>query len=363
MEIVFPVWFVKNTDKDARLAATLMPVNNFFARWITDIDIKRYPDDLRILPNDKTLSVYDYANAQLKYLPNDSAKKVQKPFLYSNLPVFLDENVDRRDNDNNNVGKRTDQNLAWRIANLHEHAFAKNEYRIPLGLLCDLGLCNFHIQTDTRITLTLERRLTKLFEDTAKVDSIPTTDPDASIEFWDRPYIAYQEVTLTNIFQAYLKDILKDENGVRMGVLPNPFQQTFEVAAGAQLISVDLQGASRDINFLEISLEYDSSHEHETVYDSYGLELAAKLIESVKFVNASKAYSLTGKLSYDINNRDEKYEMYKMFIAYHCDGPTFAPLTKYKNNPVYQDITDEFEYRSNEKDDRIYIDMRRSKGA
>ena len=48
MEIVFPVWFVKATDKDARLAATLMPVNNFFARWITDIDIKRYPDDLRM---------------------------------------------------------------------------------------------------------------------------------------------------------------------------------------------------------------------------------------------------------------------------------------------------------------------------
>ena len=362
MEIVFPIWFVKQTDKDAQLAATLMPVNNFFARWITDIDIKRYPDDLRILPNDKTLSVYDFANAQLKYLPNDSVKKIQKPFLYSNLPVSLDAGVERRQHANANAGKRSDQNLAWRIANLHNHAFAKNEYRIPLGLLCDLGLCSFHIQTDTRITLTLERKLTKLFEDTAKIDNIPNADPDASIEFWDRPYISYQEVTLTNIFESYLKDILKDENGVRMGVLPNPFQQTFEVAAGAQTISVDMQGASRDINFIEISLEYDTSHEHETVYDSYGLELAAKLIESVRFVNASKAYSLTGKLSYDSNNRDEKYELYKMFVAYHCDGPTFAPLSKYKDNPIYQDMTDEFEYTANNKDDRIYIDMRRSKG-
>ena len=362
MEIVFPIWFVKQTDKDAQLAATLMPVNNFFARWITDIDIKRYPDDLRILPNDKTLSVYDFANAQLKYLPNDSVKKINKAFLYSNLPVFLDAGVERRLHVDANAGKRSDQNLTWRIANLHNHAFAKNEYRIPLGLLCDLGLCNFHIQTDTRITLTLERKLTKLFEDTAKVDNIPNTDPDASIEFWDRPYIAYQEVTLTNIFESYLKDILKDENGVRMGVLPNPFQQTFEVAAGAQTISVDMQGASRDINFLEISLEYDTSYEHETVYDSYGLELSAKLIESVKFVNASKAYSLTGKLSYDTKNRDEKYDLFKMFIAFHCDGPTFAPLSKYKDNPIYQDMTDEFEYGENNKDDRIYIDMRRSKG-
>ena len=147
-----------------------------------------------------------------------------------------------------------------------------------------------------------------------------------------------------------------------MDVLPNPFQQTFEVATGAQTISVDFQGASRELNWLEISLVYDKSYAHETVYDSYDLELAAHLIESVKFVNASKAYSLTGKLSYDINNKDEKYQMYKMFIAYICNGATFAPLTNYKNNPIYQDMTDEYSYRGQEKDDCIYIDMRRSKG-
>ena len=213
------------------------------------------------------------------------------------------------------------------------------------------------MQTDTRITITLAINLDKLFEDTEKRDTIPTTDPDTSIEFWDRPYIDYQEITLTSVWETYLKDILKNENAVRMGVLPNPFQQTFEVATGAQTISVDFQGASRELNWLEISLVYDKSYAHETVYDSYDLELAAHLIESIKFVNASKAYSLTGKLSYDINNKDEKYQMYKMFVAYICNGATFAPLTEYKNNPIYQDMTDKYSYRNNNKDDRIYIDM------
>ena len=54
--------------------------------------------------------------------------------------------------------------------------------------------------------------------------------------------------------------------------------------------------------------------------------------------------------------------MYEMFVAYICNGATFAPLTEYKNNPIYQDMTDEYSYRDNDKDDRIYIDMRRSKG-
>ena len=361
MAIVLPVQFVKKSQKAQQVDNDLMPVNNFFCRWFTDIDIKRYPDDLRILPTDKTLSIYDYANAQLKYLPKDSIKKLRKSFLYSNLSVYLDENTDRRDNNATQAADRSDPNLTWRLNNLHNHTFLKNEYRIPLGLITDLGLCNFPVQTDTRVTLTLERNLSKLFEDVKKRAAIPTTDPDASIEFWDRPYIDYQEITLTSVWETYLKEIQRDESALRMGILPNPFQLTFEVATGAQTISVDFQGASREFNWLEISLVYDKSYAHETVYDSYDLELAANLIESVKFVNAFKAYSLTGKLSYDINNKDEKYQLYKMFVAYQCNSATF-PLTDYKNNPIYQDMTDEYSYRGQTKDDYIYIDMRRSKG-
>ena len=168
MAIVLPVQFVKKSQKAQQVDNDLMPVNNFFCRWFTDIDIKRYPDDLRILPTDKTLSIYDYANAQLKYLPKDSIKKLRKSFLYSNLSVYLDENTDRRDNNATQAADRSDPNLTWRLNNLHNHTFLKNEYRIPLGLITDLGLCNFPVQTDTRVTLTLERNLSKLFEDVKK---------------------------------------------------------------------------------------------------------------------------------------------------------------------------------------------------
>ena len=50
-----------------------------------------------------------------------------------------------------------------------------------------------------------------------------------------------------------------------------------------------------------------------------------------------------------------------MFIAYSCDGCSSAPLTQYKNNPIYQEITEEDKFTENERDDRIQIDMRRSK--
>ena len=149
---------------------------------------------------------------------------------------------------------------------------------------------------------------------------------------------------------------------MRMGVLPNPFQQTCEINVGSQTQAVNFDGASRQFDWIEMSLVYDNSYKHETVYGSYDLEVAANLIQSVKFQNASKAYTLTGKISYDINNKDEKFLLYKMFVAYQCDGCPFAPLTQYKNNEIYQNLTDEFEYRGQKFDDRILIDMRRSKG-
>ena len=51
-----------------------------------------------------------------------------------------------------------------------------------------------------------------------------------------------------------------------------------------------------------------------------------------------------------------------MLLAHSCEGCSSAPLTQYKNNSIYQEIIEEDKFTDNETDDRIYIDMRRSKG-
>ena len=75
--------------------------------------------------------------------------------------------------------------------------------------------------------------------------------------------------------------------------------------------------------------------------------------QSIKFENTTSTYSLTGKLEHNYKYEDEKNILYKMFIAYNCDGCSTAPLTQYKTTEIYQDITTEEEYTSNSKDDRI----------
>ena len=113
---------------------------------------------------------------------------------------------------------------------------------------------------------------------------------------------------------------------------------------------------------LEISVVYDKLFQHTTVCDSYDLELASILIKTIKFETTSTTDSLTGKLSYDLEKEDDKNILYKMLVAKTCEGCSTAPLTQYRNNEIYQEITEEDVFTTNNKDDRIWIDMRKSKG-
>ena len=79
MELVLPIQFTKKKD----------------------IAIRQYPDDTRILPTNNNVDVYQYSASQLKYLRKNAISTIEKTSLYSKKPVYLDVDVDRRSNDNN----------------------------------------------------------------------------------------------------------------------------------------------------------------------------------------------------------------------------------------------------------------------
>ena len=87
MEICLPLKFTKTSNKALQMDAQMMTVNNLFKHWFTDIDIRRYPDDMTILPTNNSVDICHYSNAQMKYLPEKSVKKLLKTMLYSNKPV------------------------------------------------------------------------------------------------------------------------------------------------------------------------------------------------------------------------------------------------------------------------------------
>ena len=119
---------------------------------------------------------------------------------------------------------------------------------------------------------------------------------------------------------------------------------------------------NKQTEWLEISLVFDKSDQHQTVYDSYDVVLAPIYVQLLALENASTTHSLTGQLEYNVSNEDDKHWLYEMFVAYYWEGYSAAPLIQYKNNKIKQELAKERYYFGDNADKRLYIDMRCSKG-
>ena len=156
--------------------------------------------------------------------------------------------------------------------------------------MVDLGLVNLPTAFDTKFIFHLEQKLSKLFESKAKLANktngqaadLPTTDPDPNIYFNLTPYIQYEIFKLNDTFDAYLRKALQSKRVFRTGIKPSPYQKSYEVNVETQSVVVEFKGVNKQFSFLEISLVYDKSEQHNNVYDSYNAELAATHITTVQ---------------------------------------------------------------------------------
>ena len=78
MEIGLPLQFTKKSNEAQQIDANMIAVNNFFGHWFTDIDIRQYPDNTRVLPTNNIVDIYQCSNAKMKYLPEKSVKILLK---------------------------------------------------------------------------------------------------------------------------------------------------------------------------------------------------------------------------------------------------------------------------------------------
>ena len=356
-------WFIlKNvTNKATNLSTTVAPVNNFFTRWLKEIDMSKYPDDVRISPTNNTLPLADHAAAILKHLPNKALDKIKKTLLYSREPVYLTNQEDRRDNNENDATKRSDGNLNKRITDFHGQLGQKLYYRIPLKFFNELGAINTSHNIDTNFIFTLETNRNRLFEQNTKVDNIPD-NLDAQVLFHDRPYIIYQQIVLGSNFQAFFNGTLRSKTALRNGFFLAPYQQTFEIAKGSQSQIIKFTSMPTQMEWMEISLVYDKSVQHTIVSDSYDCEIAAQKISNVKLEHVAQIYSVISTMEFNLTKEDDKHQMYKNVVGYVCSGCSAAPLTQYKNNDVYRDLIEEGSYFGTKSDEKLYLDLRRSRG-
>ena len=304
----------KETDKTHDIDNTMTVFNKFFAHWLKEVNIKRYPDDICILPTNNTVDIYNYSAKMLKTLPAKALDTIKETLLYEKKPVVIPNNTGRRSNTSATPADRTEANLGTRITDFNPIIKTKNYYRIPVKYFVYLRLVNFTEKTNTKFIFTFETNLNKLFESNAK--EVISRSPDAEIIFYDIPHISYRQITLDDNFQSYLNATFRAKKATRTTVQFSSYQQSFEINVGMQSINVGFIGADRQFNWLEISLLYDKNDQHQTVYDRYDAELAAKKMQSIKIEKNSATYSLTGGLTYDIDDENDKHWLYEMFVSY-----------------------------------------------
>ena len=167
--IVLPIQIRKATDTSADIDATLITVNNFFAHWLKEVDIKCYPGDIHILPTNNTVGIYRYSEKMLKHLPAKALDTIKETLLYNKTKVIIPGGQDRRSNTTTGAD-RTDVNLGSRQTEFSSFISQKLHCRLPLKYFVDLGLVNFFEKTDTKLIFPLESNMNKLFESNANVD-------------------------------------------------------------------------------------------------------------------------------------------------------------------------------------------------
>ena len=94
VHICFRIKIKSAADNDNDILAGVIPVNNLFAYWIKEINIKRYGDDMPILPLTNTVDIYRYSDEMLKNMPNDVLKTLKNHVLFSKekVKIYVNDN-------------------------------------------------------------------------------------------------------------------------------------------------------------------------------------------------------------------------------------------------------------------------------
>ena len=167
LHLVFPMKIKKKSNVANDILAGEITVNNFFAHWIKEIDIKSLSDDVPILPTTNTIPIYRYSDRLLKHMPKDSLAIIENDFLYSKKKVKLPADEDKRDTHTaagEDADNRTDDNIDERIQKFQNQLKNTYWYRVLLKYIVDIGQVNTPIQFITKWRITFETDLQKLFE-------------------------------------------------------------------------------------------------------------------------------------------------------------------------------------------------------
>ena len=147
---------------------------------------------------------------------------------------------------------------------------------------------------------------------------------------------------------------------MRTSIQRTPYQKGYELIAGSQSRTITFNNAYKQFSFLEISLVFDRSDQHKSIYNSYNAEVAATAINTIKLQNVSNTYSEFNTVKFDLEDEEDRYMLYNSFVAWTTKSLSIVPESDYMYNEIRQELPTRNKYFT-DSDERVYINIRRSK--
>ena len=101
---------------------------------------------------------------------------------------------------------------------------------------------------------------------------------------------------------------------------------------------MDFTIVNKQFSFVAISLVYNKTNQHRSIYGSYNAELASTKIKSITFENALNTNSTFNSVKFDTSNQHDKFLLYNEFVVWCSKGSSIALLSNSASNPVFQEL-------------------------
>ena len=135
--------------------------------------------------------------------------------------------------------------------------------------------------------------------------TLPKTDQDTKIIYHAALYIRYEQIILNNLYKQYLETAFLSKKVFRMNFQSLILKKSYALVRGAQSHNTSFEAANRQFDWLEIYLVYDKNDQHNSIYDSYNAELAAKVLEKINVESITNTYSVSNNLAFDGTDKDQ----------------------------------------------------------
>lgn len=128
-------------------------------------------------------------------------------------------------------------------------------------------------------------------------------NPDVTIIYTASPYIQHGQLRLNGLHNQYLKTGFVSKKNFEI------LQKVWKIRTGAQAHTVNFIAANRYFDWLEII--FGKSDQYLIIYDSFNVEVAAKIIRKVEIENITNTYSVSNEFKFNLTDSDHKNVLYK----------------------------------------------------